>query len=60
MGARFRLSRCRTSRPILLASDSHYCARLCLVSARLAIMVNVDLPAAVLEMDEILNAHELK
>ena len=27
---------------------------------RLAIMVNVDLPAAVLEMDEILNAHELK
>jgi putative ABC transport system substrate-binding protein len=27
---------------------------------RLAIMVNVDLPAAVLEMGEILNAHELK
>ena len=27
---------------------------------RLAIMVNVDLPAAVREMDEILNAHELK
>ena len=27
---------------------------------RLAIMVNVDLPAAVLEMDEILNARELK
>jgi len=26
----------------------------------LAIMVNVDLPAAVLEMGEILNAHELK
>ena len=44
---------CRSSRPILPASGSNFCARLSPGLRRLAIMVNVGNPAAVLEMGEV-------
>src|SRR5262245_34318846 len=44
---------CRSRPPILPANDSHYLREVVPGLRRLAIMVNVDLPAAVLEMGEI-------